>query len=64
MPECYKEVDWLLTAILGTKNRLRAFENSMLRGILGPNRDEVTGSGENFIMWSFMICISHPILRG
>jgi hypothetical protein len=31
--------------------------------IFGPNRNEVKGSGENFIMRSFMICNPHPILR-
>jgi hypothetical protein len=32
---------WLLT--LGEEHRLRVFENSVLRGIFGPKRDEVTG---------------------
>jgi hypothetical protein len=26
------------------------FENRVLRTIFGPRRDEVTGSGENYIM--------------
>jgi len=29
--------------------RLRVFENRLLRRIFGPKRDEVTGSGENYI---------------
>jgi hypothetical protein len=32
---------WSLT--LKEKNRMRVFENTVLRGIFGPNRDEVTG---------------------
>jgi len=36
--------------------RLRVFENRVLRAILGARRDEVTGSGENYIMGSLMIC--------
>jgi hypothetical protein len=41
--------------------RLRVFENRVLRGIFGPRRDEVTGSGENYIMRSVMICTAHQI---
>jgi hypothetical protein len=40
------------------------FENRVLRRIFGLNRDEVTGNGENFIMRSFMICTTQPILFG
>jgi len=40
------------------------FENRVLRRIFGPERDEVTGSGENYIMRSLMICTVHPILVG
>ena len=43
---------------------LRVFENRVLRRISGPKRDEVTGSGENYIMLSLMICTAHPILFG
>jgi hypothetical protein len=46
------------------ERRLRMFGNRVLRGIFGPKRDEVTGSGENFIRRSLMICIPHQILRG
>jgi hypothetical protein len=28
---------------------MRVFENSVLRRIFGPKRDEVTGNGENYI---------------
>jgi hypothetical protein len=41
--------------------RLSVFENRELRGIFVPKRDEVTGSGENFIMRSLMVCTAHPI---
>jgi len=40
--------------------RLRVFENRVLRRIFGPERDEV-GSGKNYIMGSFMICIARQI---
>jgi hypothetical protein len=29
---------------------MRVFKNRVLRRIFGPKRDEVTGSGENYIM--------------
>jgi hypothetical protein len=48
----------------GEQCRLRVFENRALRRIFGPKRDEVTGSGENFIMRSLMICTPHPLVRG
>jgi hypothetical protein len=35
---------WSLT--LRREGRLRVFENRVLRRIFGPERDEVTGSGE------------------
>jgi len=34
----------------------------VLRRIFVPKRDKVTGSGENYIMRSLMICTHHPIL--
>jgi hypothetical protein len=37
---------------LKEERRLRVFENRVLRRILGPKRDEVTGNGENYIMRS------------
>jgi hypothetical protein len=40
------------------------FENGVLRRIFGIKRDEVTGSGENHMMRSLMICIPHPELFG
>jgi hypothetical protein len=43
-----------LRSSLREKRRLRVFENRVLWGIFGPNRDDVTWSGENFIMMSFV----------
>jgi hypothetical protein len=40
------------------------FENRVLRGIFGPKRDEVTGSAENYITRSLIICTPHQILFG
>jgi hypothetical protein len=42
--------------------RLRVFENRVLRRIFGPKTDEVTGSGEDYITRSFMICTPQQIL--
>jgi hypothetical protein len=50
--------------ILRVERRLRVFENRVLRKLFGPNRDEVTGGGENFIMRSIMISTPHPLLCG
>jgi hypothetical protein len=43
---------WSLT--LREEHRLGVFENRMLRRIIGPKRDEVTGEWKNCIMKSFM----------
>ena len=45
---------WSLT--LREERRLRVFENRVLRRVLVPKRDEVTGNGENYIMRSLVIC--------
>jgi hypothetical protein len=49
---------------LGEECRLRVFENKVLRRIFGPKRDEVTGSGEDCITRSFMLCTPHQISFG
>jgi len=36
------------------------FENRLLRTIFGPKRDEVTGSGKDYIIRSVMICTPTP----
>jgi hypothetical protein len=41
--------------ILREERRLRVFEDRLLRRKFGPKRDEVTGSGENFLMGSLMV---------
>jgi hypothetical protein len=51
---------WSLT--LRAEQRLRVFENTLLRRIFGPKRDEVTGSGKGYIMRGLMICTLHQIL--
>jgi hypothetical protein len=35
-----------------------------MRRIFGPKRDEVTESGENYVMKSLMICIAHQYCSG
>ena len=49
---------------LREERRFRVFENSVLRRIFGPKRDEVVGDGGNYIMRSLMICTAHQILFG
>jgi hypothetical protein len=53
---------WSLT--LREVHRLKVFENRVLRGILGPKRDEASGEWRNYIMRNLMICAPHPILFG
>ena len=53
----YRCEAWSLT--LREECRLNVIENKVLRRILGPERDEVTGS---YIMSSLMLCLSHQIL--
>jgi hypothetical protein len=53
---------WSLT--LREERGQRVFENRVLRGIFEPKRDELRGSGENYIMRSFIICTAHQILFG
>jgi hypothetical protein len=50
---------WPLT--LREECRLRVFENKVLRRIFGRKRDEVQGSGEDYIKRSFMLCTAHKI---
>jgi hypothetical protein len=38
---------------------MRVLENRVLRRIFGRMRDEVTGSGENYVMMSLIICTAH-----
>jgi hypothetical protein len=52
---------WSLT--LKEEQRLKVFENRMLREILGPKRMKMD-RGENCIMTKFTACILHRILLG
>jgi hypothetical protein len=47
---------------MGEEHRLRVFENRVLRKIFEPKRNEVTGSGENYITRSFMRGAAHEAL--
>jgi len=49
---------------LGLSHWLRVFKNRVLRKILGPKRDEVTGEKRKLNMSSFLICTSHQTLSG
>jgi len=51
---------WSLT--LREELGLRVFENRVLRRIFGPKRGEVTGSGENYVIRSLIVCKPHQIL--
>jgi hypothetical protein len=51
-----------LSLTLREENRLRVFENRVLRRIFGPKKDEVTEVGENCIMRSCMVCTLRPVL--
>jgi len=50
--------------MLREDSRLRLFENSVLRRVFGPKKDEVTGNGEYYIMRSLLFCTPHPISCG
>jgi hypothetical protein len=41
---------------------VKEFESAVLRRMVGPKREKVTGCGENFIMRSFMISTPDPML--
>jgi hypothetical protein len=53
---------WSLT--LREEHRLTVFENRVLRKVFGPKRDEIRGSGEDYITRCFMIHSAHQILFG
>jgi hypothetical protein len=48
--------------MLREERGLRVLENRVLGRIFGGKRDGVTGSGENYIMRSLIICAAHHIL--
>jgi len=49
---------------LREERKLRVFENTVLRRIFGPRRDEVTGEWKRLHNEELMICTPHPILCG
>ena len=49
---------------LREEHKLRESENRVFRRMFGPTRDEVTGSGGNYIMRSLMICTAHTMFFG
>jgi hypothetical protein len=51
---------WSLTLL--EEQRLRVFENRVLRRIFGPKTDEMTGNGEDYITRNLMACTHHQIL--
>jgi hypothetical protein len=53
---------WSLT--LREERRLRVFENSVLRKMFGPKRDEVTGDLRRLHNEELYDCIPHQILFG
>ena len=53
---------WSLT--LREERKLRVLESRVLRRIFEPKEDDVTWSGENYIMRSLTIRTPHPILCG
>jgi hypothetical protein len=59
----YHSVQNLLSSSLLPKN-VKIFENRVLRRIFGPKRTRKQGSGENYIMRSFMVCTAQQILIG
>jgi hypothetical protein len=46
------------------KRRVKVFGNRVLRAVFGPERDEVTGSGEKYPKRSSVISTPHQILFG
>jgi len=49
---------------LREERRPRVLENSALRSILGPKKDEVTGEWRKLLNEVLMICTPHPIFFG
>jgi hypothetical protein len=47
----------LVSLSLSNKNRIRLFENKLMRKILRPMRDEAKGSGEDYFAVIFIILL-------
>jgi hypothetical protein len=54
----YGREGWSLT--LREEHRLQVFENRVIRKISGP-KDRVTGSEEDYLTRSFMLCTPHQL---
>jgi hypothetical protein len=50
-----------ISLTFGEEQKLRVFENSVLRKICGPERDEVTGDLRKLHSEKIMICTAHLI---
>jgi hypothetical protein len=46
------------------KHSLRLLANNVVRRIIWPKRDELTGEWKKYIMSSSMICTAHQIFFG
>ena len=55
----YSFETWSLT--FREDQRLRVFENKVVKMIFGAKRDVITGNGESYIMLSYMHCIGYFI---
>jgi hypothetical protein len=53
-----------LSLALREEDRLRVFENRVLRSLIGPKRDEIRGGCKNCIVRSPIMCTFHQILLG
>jgi hypothetical protein len=53
---------WSFT--LREEHKLRVFDNGVLRKIFGSKEEEVTRSGNNYIMHKSVTCIPHRTLFG
>jgi hypothetical protein len=50
--------------MLREERRLRVFVNRVLRNVFGPIRYPDPGTGEDYVLRSFMMCTRHQILSG
>jgi len=56
---------WSATLVtVGEEHIMRLLENMLPRKNIGPNMEEVAGTGGNCTIQSFMMCCSHQILFG
>lgn len=53
-----------LSLTISEKYGLMVLENGVLRGISSPNRKEITGIVENYIIRNSIICVLRHMLLG